>query len=126
MICKLFQLQGAPEVEVDKFSGTPLEYQYFSATFREVVERKIKDPVGRLTRLMKFTDGEAKSLTKHCMHLTPNIGYDTSITLLNKRYGNHHSLLASDRKEIKGYFRYKTITSQNVSTEGQIKNFFVS
>ena len=101
MICKLFQQQEAPEVEVDKFSGNPLEYQYFSTMFKEVVERKIKDPVGRLTRLIKFTDGEAKDLIKHCIHLTPDIGYDTAIMLLNKRYGNPHLLLASYRKEIK-------------------------
>ena len=101
MICKLFQQQGAPEVEVDKFSGNPLEYQYFSTMFKEVVERKIKDPVGRLTRLIKFTDGEAKDLIKHCIHLTPEIDYDTAIMVLNKRYGNPHLLLASYRKEIK-------------------------
>ena len=101
MICKLFQQQGAPEVEVDKFSGNPLEYQYFSTMFKEVVERKIKDPVGRLTRLIKFTDGEAKDLIKHCIHLTPDIGYDTAIMVLNKRYGNPYLLLASYREEIK-------------------------
>ena len=101
MICKLFQQQGAPEVEVDKFSGNPLEYQYFSTIFKEVVERKIKDPVGRLMLLIKFTDGEAKDLIKHFVHLTPNIGYGAAITLLNKRYGNSHLLLASYRKEIK-------------------------
>ena len=50
--------------------------------FKEVVESKIKDPVGRLTRLIKFTDGEGKDL-------------------MNKRYGNTYSLLASHRKEIK-------------------------
>ena len=27
---------------------------------------------------------------------------------------------------IKGYLRYKTITSQNVSSKAQIKNFFIS
>ena len=27
---------------------------------------------------------------------------------------------------IKGYLRYKTITSLNVSSEAQIKNFFIS
>ena len=29
-------------------------------------------------------------------------------------------------KFIKGYLRYKTIISQNVSSEAQIKNFFIS
>ena len=101
MICKLSQQQGAPEVELDKFSGNPLEYQYFSTMFKEVVERKIRDPVGRLAQLIKFTDGEAKDLIKHCIHLTPNTGYDTAIMLLNKRYSNPHLLLASNTKEIK-------------------------
>ena len=86
---------------MDKFKGNPLQYQYFSAMYKEVVERKIKDPVERLTNLIKFTDGEANDLIKHCIHVTPDIGYDTAITLLNKRYGNPHSLLASYRKEVK-------------------------
>ena len=68
---------------MDRFSGNLLEYQYFSTVFKEVVERKIKDPVGRLTRLIKFTDGEAKDLIKHYIHLTPDIGYHTAIMLLN-------------------------------------------
>ena len=29
-------------------------------------------------------------------------------------------------KVIKGYLRYKTVTSQNVSSEAKIKNFFIS
>ena len=69
--------------------------------FKEVLEGKIRDPVGRLTCLIKFTDGEAKDLIKHCIHVTPDIGYDTAITLLNKRYCSFHSLLASYRKEIR-------------------------
>ena len=28
--------------------------------------------------------------------------------------------------EVKGYLRYKTITSQNVSSEAKIKHFFIS
>ena len=100
MICKLFQQQGAPEVEVDKFRGNALEYQSFFSMFKEVVDRKIKDQVGRLTRLIKFFDGEAKDLIKHDIDLTPDIGYDTAITLLNKRYGNPHLLLASYRRKL--------------------------
>ena len=42
MICKLFQQQGAPEVEADKFSGNPLEYQYFPAIFRGDSRNKIQ------------------------------------------------------------------------------------
>ena len=53
-------------------------------------QRKIKIWVGKLTSLKKFPDGEAKDVIKHCIHLTPDNGYNTSITLLNKRYGNPH------------------------------------
>lgn len=41
IICKRFQQQGAPKVEVDKFSGNPLEYQCFSLMFKKVVEKNV-------------------------------------------------------------------------------------
>ena len=69
--------------------------------FKEVVESKIKDPVGKLTRLMRFIDVEAKDLVKHCIQLTPDIDYDTASKLLNKRSGNPCYLLVPDGKEIK-------------------------
>ena len=51
MIYKLFLCQVATEVEVDKFSGNLLKYQYFSGMLKEVVESNIKDPVERLTHI---------------------------------------------------------------------------
>ena len=33
------------------------------ALFKKAIERKIDEPKGRLTRLIKFTKGEAKELT---------------------------------------------------------------
>ena len=52
---------------MDKSSGNLLKYQYFSTMFKEVVEKKLKYPVGRLTCMIKFTDGKAKDLIKHCI-----------------------------------------------------------
>ena len=40
MICMLLQYQGAPEIEIDKFRGNPLEYQYFKPVFNQVVKKK--------------------------------------------------------------------------------------
>ena len=51
--------------------------------------------------MIKVIDGEAKNLIKNYISVTPEIGCDTGITKLNKRYGNPHSILASYRKEIK-------------------------
>ena len=56
MVCKLFQQQGSVEVEVDEFSGIHLEYQYFSTMLKKMVERKTKDPVGRLICVIRFAE----------------------------------------------------------------------
>ena len=69
--------------------------------FNQVVEKKVNDQAGRLTRLLTFTGSEAKELIKHCIHLPPETGYETAVRLLNNRYGNPHYLLTSYRKELK-------------------------
>ena len=53
IFCQLNKQQGAPEVDIDVFSGDPLEYHYFMGIFKKVVEKRIEDPRGRLTRLIK-------------------------------------------------------------------------
>ena len=78
IIYKLLQYQGDPEVEIDKFNGNPLEYQYSVSMFNQVLEMKVSDQTRRLTRLLKFTGGEAKELIKHCIHLPPKTGYETA------------------------------------------------
>ena len=47
VICKLIQLQGALEVDVDTFPGNPLEYYYLMEVFKKMVEKKIEDVRGR-------------------------------------------------------------------------------
>ena len=54
MLCKLIQQKGATEVDIDNFSGNPLEYHYLISVFEEVVEKRIEDPTGRLTRLIMY------------------------------------------------------------------------
>ena len=49
--------------------------------FREVVESKIEDPCGRLTRFIKYTTGEAKELIKHCIEQPTNKGYENAVNL---------------------------------------------
>ena len=58
MMCKLVNQQSAPEIDIDVFGGNPLEFHYFMAVFDEAVEKKIEDPRGKLTRLIKYTTGK--------------------------------------------------------------------
>ena len=71
--------------------------------FKEVVESKIDDPKGRLTRLIKYTTGDAKELIKHYVQLPSNEGFKNAKYLLERVYGNPHKILVSYRREINGH-----------------------
>ena len=47
---------------IDAFDRNPLNFFYFLELFKETVEKKIGHPKVQLTRLVKFTRGEAKEL----------------------------------------------------------------
>ena len=97
ILCQLLQQQDA-----DIFGGNPKKYQCFLAMFTEFVQNRIKDLVGRLTRLIKLTIGDTKNMIKRCIHLSSESGYHTAMMLLNQSFHSPHSLFASYRKEIKG------------------------
>ena len=100
-LCTLINQQSAPDVDIDVFNGNPIEYKYFISIFKEVVESRISDPMGRLTRLLKYTSGEAKDLIKHCINEEKELGYQQAMKLLEKQYGNPFKILAAYRQEIK-------------------------
>ena len=100
-LCKLLHLQAIPEVDTEQFDANPLNYYYFIALFVEVVETKIEEPRGRLTRLITFTTGEARESIKHCIQLPHNRGYQHAGAHLERTYGNPHKILSSYQKEIK-------------------------
>ena len=54
------QQQSVPDIQTDLFDEKPLEFNYFMSLFEELVEGKIEDQKGRVTRLIKFKTGEAK------------------------------------------------------------------
>ena len=69
--------------------------------FKDVVERKIKDPRGKLTRLIKYTRGEAKVLITNCIQQPLSENYKNALKLLKGRYGDLHKILATYTREIK-------------------------
>ena len=60
MMCKLLSQQSAPNVDIEIFACNPLGFNYFMSIFEEMVESKVNDPRGRLTRLINYTKGEVK------------------------------------------------------------------
>ena len=51
--CHLVKQQSALDIELDVFGGNLLDFYYFMTFCHEVVEKRIVDPRGRLTRLVK-------------------------------------------------------------------------
>ena len=72
-------MNAAPDVDLDTFSGDPLEYKYFRTSFKEVVERRVHDQRVRLTRLLKNTAREANELIKHCVYAEEAVCFTEAI-----------------------------------------------
>ena len=107
MLCRLVKEQSAPDVGREEFDGNPLNFNYFRSLFRETVEKKIDDPEGRLTRLIKNTCWEAREMVKNFIHDRPDVGYTNVLNLLKKQYEDPHRLLVSHRREIEQMSKIK-------------------
>ena len=69
-------------MDLDVFDGNKLEYCYFMIFFHKIVEKRIDDSRGKLTRLIKYTKGYAKELIKHCVQQLPAQGFKNAKALL--------------------------------------------
>ena len=98
---EMMKLQCAPKPDIDAFSGDPLDYFYFRESFKDVVETAVSDQRGRLTRLIKYTTGDAKDLIKHLVHADPKNCYDIAISFLDKEYGNPYRISCLYIKELR-------------------------
>ena len=107
MMCQLLKQQSAPDIDIDILSGNPMDFYYLMAVFSEIVEKKVDDPRERLTRLIKYTAGDANEMVKNCIQLTAEIGFETAKRLLTKRYRDPYRMIAAYRKEIKHWSQIK-------------------
>ena len=85
-----------------------MEFHYFMAIFHEVVERKVHDEQRRLTRLIKFTKGEAKKMVKTYIQLPSEVGFKTAKRLMHERCGDPHRIYSNILKSDQKMASYKT------------------
>ena len=97
----MLNIQAAPDADIDVFSGDPLDYHYFRASFRDAVESRIRDQQGLLTRLIKYTAGEPKELIKGFVYSDSSQFFDEAIELLEKEYGNTNRVSSAYLKELR-------------------------
>ena len=78
-----------------------MDFYYFMAVFNKIVEKRVDDLRGKVTLLIKYTAGDAREMTKNCIQLPPEIGFETAKQLLNERYGDPYRNIAAYKREIK-------------------------
>ena len=98
-LCQSLRQQAAPVVDTEVFDGNLFNFKYLISLFKEIVETKVDDPRGSLTRLIKYTSGEAKELVKNCLYPPASEGYKDTIRMMNERYVDSHKILAAYRKD---------------------------
>ena len=108
LMVQTLKLQAAPKVDIDTFRGDPLEYTYFIENFKDVVENLVDNPRQRLLRLLKFTEGDAKDLIKHCVYEKTESCYSMAISLLEKEYGNPYTISCAYLEKLKSWPQIKS------------------
>ena len=77
----------APPVQLQSFDGNPLKFHSFMLDFEANVERRLKDPAARISRLRQQCVGRAATVIQSCASLPPNEGYRIAKELLKQRFG---------------------------------------
>ena len=84
-----------PKVELDCFSGDPLQYYSFMNVFEDTVEKVVEDGGTKLTRLLQYTSGPAKEAIRSCAMIGGEKGYELGKRILKEKFGN--DLLISEK-----------------------------
>ena len=56
--------------------------------FHELVEKRIDEPGGRLTRLIRYMKGDPEDMIQHCAYQPPSVGYKNAKNILDQEYEN--------------------------------------
>ena len=78
--------------------------------------------MGKLTRMIKCTTGEAQELVKHFISDKLEQCYRNAMELLRRQYGNPHTLLAVYKREIK---HMSPIKPGDISAFRKLFNFLI-
>ena len=84
-----------PQPEVPTFTGDPIEYCSFIRAFESMIEAKTASPSSRLYYLVQYTAGDAQELTRSCLAMDSDRGYQEARKLLAKRYGQPYKIASA-------------------------------
>jgi hypothetical protein len=64
-----------PKTELQTFDGNPLQYWSFIRSFENCVERQSVDSNAKLTRLIQYCTGKARTVIQRCSVIVPEVSY---------------------------------------------------
>lgn len=79
-----------PKPELFTFNGNPIDYCKFIKNFETNIESRVSDNQQRLSYLIQYCVGEAKSSIEDCVLLDSYEGYKRAKSILYSRYGRPH------------------------------------
>ena len=98
---ELMSLLSIPKVEIEVFSGNPVQYLSFMAIFDELIGRKAVEDQVKLTRLLQYTTGPAKAAIRNCALVGGHEGYQHARDILSNRFGNPHLISLGIMSDLK-------------------------
>jgi hypothetical protein len=87
---ELLGLTNMANVELEVYDGNPLSYHQFISSFDANVDKMCDDPDLKLSRLLKFTSGEAKEALQGCLLIGGVDGYSEARSILSELFGDPH------------------------------------
>ena len=84
-----------PKPELLIFNGTPTDYCKFISNFSTNIGTRVSYDRLRLSYLIQYCNGEAKSCIEDCVLLEPSEGYKRARSILYSQYGRPHVIARS-------------------------------
>ncbi|XP_033102416.1 uncharacterized protein LOC117105400 [Anneissia japonica] len=85
-----------PKPEIISFDGNPFEYWNFTNAFDVNIARRATDDRARLTYLIQFCTGKAKSSIENCA----SQGYAQAKLILKEQFGQPHLIARAHLKKV--------------------------
>nr|CAH8842548.1 unnamed protein product [Trichobilharzia regenti] len=81
-----------PQIEMDKFDGTPTKFLKFIRCFNMFIGEQTNDDNLRLMHLIHNCVGTAKEAIEHCILLPSEVGYRKAMGILRSQFGQPHAV----------------------------------
>ena len=105
-----------PKPELLTFNGTPTDYCKFISNFETNIENKVNDERLKLSYLIQYCNGEAKSCIEDCVLLEPSEGYKRARSILYSPYGRPHVIARSYIDKLVGGPQIKASDTDGLSS----------